>query len=124
MEDIDFPDPFCAFVRAAIPALRAAELLLLLRAHPDRWWAPEAALARLGTVDGLAAAECARFVELFQTHGLVVADPEGHVRYRPVSPPLAAQVDKLAQAYSQRPVTLIRLIYQTQQAARTGLRSP
>ena len=120
MEDIDFSDEFAAFVRAVIPALRAAELLLLLRAHPDRRWEPGAALARLGTADSLAAAECTRFLELFQTHGLVVCDPGGSVRYRPASAPLAAQVDKLAQAYAERPVTLIRLIYQKPQAQRSA----
>jgi hypothetical protein len=119
LEDIDFSDEFCAFVRATIPALRAAELLLLLRAHPDRWWGPGAALARLGTTDSLAAAECTRFLELFQTHGLVVSGPDG-VRYRPASTLLAAQADKLAQAYAERPVTLIRLIYQKPQARRSA----
>ena len=118
MDDTDFSDEFCAFVGAAIPALRAAELLLLLRAHPERWWEPGAALARLGTTDSLAAAECSRFLELFQTRGLVVAGADGNVRFRPASAPLAAQVDKLAQAYAERPVTLIRLIYRKPLAAR------
>ena len=120
LEEIDFTDEFCAFVRATIPALRAAELLLLLRAHPERWWVPGAALARLGTTDSVAAAECTRFLELFQTHGLVVCGPEGSMRYRPASAALAAQADKLAQAYAERPVTLIRLIYQKPQSRRSA----
>jgi hypothetical protein len=123
LDDFDFSDEFCAFVGAAIPALRAAELLLLLHAHPERWWKPGAALARLGTTDSLAAAECMRFLELFQARGLVLPGPGGSVRYRPASAPLAAQVDKLAQAYAERPVTLIRLIYQKPLAARRAGRA-
>lgn len=111
MEEIEFQEDFRAFVRAAIPALRAVELLLLLRGQPERWWEPAVAAAHLGAVDVPAATECVRLLQHLQRHELVAA-ADGRVRYRPATPALAALVDRLAQAYTHRPVTLIRLIYE------------
>jgi hypothetical protein len=111
MEDIDFSDEFCGFLQDTIPAVRAAELLLLLRTQPAKWWKPAAAVALLGAADGLAKAECGRFLELFLARGLLAARPDGRVQYRVDDAALAAHVDKLAEAYRERPVTLIRMIY-------------
>ena len=35
MEDADFSDDFCRFLQTTIPAVDAAELLLLLKRNPD-----------------------------------------------------------------------------------------
>jgi hypothetical protein len=53
----------------------------------------------------------ARYLELFQARGLLAIGPDRRVQYRPANPHIAGHVDKLAQAYSERPVTLIRMIY-------------
>ncbi len=66
MEDADFSDEFCSFVRTHVPTVDAAEAL----------------------------------VEAFAQPG-----------YRPPSEAHAAHVGTLAQAWEQRPVTLVRLIY-------------
>src|SRR3954469_5477300 len=96
-EDADFSDDFCRFLRTAIPAVDAAELVLLAHGDPARaWTAPEAA---------------ARYVTGLQASGLLEVDSEQRVRYRPASEALAAHVATLERVYRERPVTLIRVIY-------------
>jgi hypothetical protein len=110
MEDVDFSDEFCEFIQAVIPAVQAAELLLLLKARPAEWWAPAEAVARLHQ-SGLTEADAARYLETFHLRGLLAVGPDRRVQYRPANPFIGGQVEKLAQAYSERPVTLIRMIY-------------
>ena len=108
MEDIDFSDEFCAFVQASVPSVQAAELLVVLHNQPERWWDAPELVAQAG---GLAEAEALRLLELFKTRGLLAAGPDKRVQFRPANPYIGAQAAKLAQAYLERPVTLIRMIY-------------
>jgi hypothetical protein len=96
-EDADFSDQFCHFLQAAVPAVEAAELLLLARSDPARAWTPPEAAAR--------------YVSGLQAHGLIELDAEQHIRYRPATEALAAHVTTLEKVYRERPVTLIRVIY-------------
>jgi len=105
MEDADFSDEFCLFIQTAIPAVDAAELLLALSAQPDAWWEPAQLPGKLRSADA------GRYLELFQVRGLLRVGPDKRVRYHPASAGLAAHVRTLAQAYEQRPVTLVRMIY-------------
>jgi hypothetical protein len=111
MEDADFSDGFCRFIQSAIPAVDAAELLLLLAEQPDTWWTAADALARLRPGISISDADAARYVELFQAQGLIVVGADRRIQFHPASPDLRAQVDFLGQAYRERPVTLIRVIY-------------
>ena len=95
MEDVDFSDEFCRFLQANVPTVEAAELLLLLYRSPE---------------PVMSEPTSAKFLQMFQSTGLAAA--EGHaVRYRPATAQLDAHVRTLAQAYEERPVTLIRIIY-------------
>lgn len=105
MQDADFSDEFCLFIQTAIPAVDAAELLLALSAQPDAWWDTAQLPANLRSAD------VGRYLELFQLRGLLLVRPDKRVQYRPASAGLAAHVRTLAQAYQERPVTLIRMIY-------------
>jgi hypothetical protein len=96
MEDSAFSDEFCRFIQTAVPSVDAAEVLLQLFGEPERWWDPAALQA---PVDG------------FQARGLIAVGPDKRVQYRPANPELDAHVRTLAQAYKERPVTLIRMIY-------------
>jgi len=107
MEDLDFSEEFCAFIQKAVPGVDAAELLLQFRARSGAGLTVAEAIARLGP--GLEAGDAARYVALFESCGLLARDGDAY-RYQPASP-LAPQVEKLALAYNQRPVTLIRVIY-------------
>jgi hypothetical protein len=107
VKDFEFSDEFCRFIQTTIPAVAAAELLLILRARRDLALSVEEALEKLGP--GVAAGEAAKYLELFETRGLLAREA-GRYRYRGDSE-LAPLVDSLATAYEQRPVTLIRVIY-------------
>ncbi len=56
-------------------------------------------------------ADAARYLGLFRDHGLIEAGAGSTYRWNPMSPELAAHARTLAQAYEERPVTLIRVIY-------------
>jgi hypothetical protein len=107
MEDVEFSDEFCRFIQTTVPAVDAAELLLLLRGKPEAGFSAEEAVAKLGP--GITISEASRHLEQFQSKGLV-EKVENKFRYLPNSV-LAPKVDTLAQAYQTRPVTLIRVIY-------------
>jgi len=111
MQDTEFSDEFCAFVQKAIPAVDAAEILLVLYEQPDAWWHPGEVARKLQPAANVSDAEAARYLELFHTRGLLAIDPDKRYQYRPASEILAAYVRTLAQAYNERPVTLIRMIY-------------
>ena len=64
-------------------------------------------MAKLGP--GISAGDAEKYLRLFEAQGLI-GQFGGSYRYRPESG-LAPQVEKLALAYNQRPVTLIRVIY-------------
>ena len=82
MEDAQFSDAFCRFVQTHIPTVDAAEALIALFRSPE---------ARSEAVDEYGAA--------FRAAGLFD------------NAELKAHVATLAQAYDERPVTLVRLIY-------------
>ena len=110
MPDIEFSDEFCRFLQSAIPGVDAAELLLLLQRDPTREWSlPELAAALRPAP--LSEADIGRFLESFVARGLVAQGSEKRVQYHPGSDELGGYVRTLAQAYSERPVTLIRVIY-------------
>ena len=111
MEDAAFSDEFCRFLRAAVPTVDAAEVLLLLQGDPQRWWSAEEAVAALAPSVSLRPAEVAACFAVFQSSGLIAAGPDKRVQYRPGFGELDAHVRTLAQAYRERPVTLIRVIY-------------
>ena len=111
MEDAAFSEDFLRFLRAAVPTVDAAELLLLLHGEPQRWWAAPEAAAALVPAATLNEADVARYFGVFQTAGLIAVGPDKRVQYRPACAVLDDNVRTLAQAYRERPVTLIRVIY-------------
>jgi len=107
MEDLEFSDDFCRFLQSSVPAVEAAELLLLFHARRDAALTMEEATARLGP--GITLADARGFLEHFVARGLL-ASTDGRFQYRPDNES-ASHVDTLALAYARRPVTLIRVIY-------------
>lgn len=110
-EEADFSDEFCQFLQASIPAVEAAELLLLLKREPGRTWTPSEALAALGPGVVLSEADAARHFETLQGRGLVAAAADKRLQYLPGSEALAQYAETLDKVYRERPVTLIRVIY-------------
>ncbi|HET7199108.1 MAG TPA: hypothetical protein VFI86_10595 [Burkholderiales bacterium] len=110
MEDAQFSDDFCRFLQTTVPSVDAAELLLLLGRDAARGWSAAEIVAALRPAP-LTEADVARTLEAFVARGLVAQGADRRVQYHPASDELAGHVRTLAQAYSERPVTLIRVIY-------------
>jgi hypothetical protein len=108
MEDADFSDAFCRFIQTSIPTVEAAELLLAFYREAGEPLSAARAAQRLGPGSTLVQAEAARLVEAFQSRGLLAKDGDTF-RYRGGND--AQYVEVLAQAYQERPVTLVRIIY-------------
>lgn len=111
MEDAEFSDEFCRFLRTAVPTVDAAEVLLLLRREGERWWSAEEVVGALLPAVSLTAAEVTAYLTLFQANGLIAHGPDKPAQYRAALGAFDAHVRTLAQAYRERPVTLIRVIY-------------
>jgi hypothetical protein len=107
MDDVEFSPEFCSFIKANIPSVDAAELLLVFHSKPESSLAPGEAASKLGP--GIAEGEIARRIEAFVAAGILARDGNRY-RYR-VDSPATDDVERLAQAYRQRPVTLVRIIY-------------
>jgi len=111
MEDADFSDDFCRFLQTTIPAVDAAELLLLLRRTPQTAWSIAELTAKLRPSVPIPDADAVKYLDSFQARGLVAPRDEKRVQYLPASEELEMYVQMLALAYKERPVTLIRMIY-------------
>ena len=111
MEDSAFSDEFCRFIQTALPSVDAAELLLALFENSSTWFTAAELAARLRPASTISDADASRYVEHFQARGLIAVGPDKRVQFRPADASVAAQVRTLAQAYKERPVTLIRVIY-------------
>jgi hypothetical protein len=111
MEDSAFSREFCGFIHATIPSVSVAELLLLIFKQPERWWTLPELRSELPPDVNLTETATITYLEALRSRGLVEFDEERRVRYHAASDALDAQVRTLAQAYNERPVTLIRMIY-------------
>lgn len=107
MQDVEFSDTFCRFLQECIPAVDAGELLLVFHRRPDASFTVQEAVSKLGP--GIAHDDAEKYARVFAARGILAADG-GRLRYRPDCAD-AASVETLAQAYLQRPVTLVRVIY-------------
>ena len=110
MEDAQFSDEFCRFLQTSIPSVDSAELLLLLARDPSRWWSAADIASALKPAP-LTEADVTRTLETLLARGLVAQGADRRVQYHPANDELDGYVKTLGQAYSERPVTLIRVIY-------------
>lgn len=111
MEDSAFSDEFCRFLQITVPSVSAAELLLVLQRQPDRSWEVAEVLRELPPGTGISEGDARKYVDLFVARGAAAADFGGRFQYRPADAEIDSFVRTLAQAYNERPVTLIRMIY-------------
>ncbi len=111
MEDDDFSDDFCRFIQEHLPSVDAAELLLVLSSQQGRYWSVPELVGKLRPASAITDAEATRCLDHLRARGLVVVDPDSGVHYSPHTETFANHVKTLEQAYRERPVTLIRMIY-------------
>jgi len=95
-----------SFIREHIRSVWALELLLKLKADPERCWTADALVEAMRASHALVDDNLAALMSA----GLVVPDDAGCFQYRPVAPALATLCDELEQAYRVRSVTVIRWI--------------
>ena len=110
MTDPDFPDELRAFIRDHVPDVDAAELLLMLAREPGRRYDVAELIAALQP-SAINDAAARRHLALFQERGLVVSTRASTFEYAPDTPQLDALVHALGKVYRERPVTMVRMIY-------------
>jgi len=110
MEDAQFSDDFCRFLQTTVPSVDAAEQLLLLARDASRWWSAADIVSALKPAP-LTEADVTRTLESLLARGIVAQGADKRVQYHPANDELDGYVRTLGQAYSERPVTLIRVIY-------------
>ena len=104
-----FPDDVRRFILAHINSVEQLEVLLLLRGAPDREWTAAAVGQALYTSPAAAAK---RLTDL-AAGGLAAVLPgdASTYRYLPADDARRLMVDRLAEAYTQRRVAVVSLIY-------------
>lgn len=105
----ELTDPIRRFIAENIASVAQLEVLLLLRANPERTWTAEDVARSLYTGEPLIAAQLADWA----TRGLLISPdgkPESY-RYAPATPELGELVSGLAEAYRVRRVSVITTIY-------------
>ena len=94
------------FIREHLRSVWALELLLLMRRRADHAWTPQELVDELRASQTLVADN----LVVFERAGLVRAGDDGRYTFAPASPVLAALCDQLADAYAERPVSVINAI--------------
>jgi len=95
-----------SFIREHIRSVWALELLLKLKADPERCWSADELVEALRASHVLVDDN----LVVLMNAGLVAPDDAGCFRYRPAAPVLAKLCDALEETYRVRPVTVIRWI--------------
>lgn len=97
------------FIASHITSVAQLELLLLLRAHPEKYWSCEDAAKQLYVSAEVTASLLARMA--FQQLLRAAENQSPRFKYAPASAQLEQVVNRLADLYEQRRVTVISLIY-------------
>ena len=95
-----------SFIREHIRSVWALELLLKLKADPERCWTADELVESMRASHALVDSN----LDALMSAGLVVPDDAGCFRYRPAAPVLSRLCDELEETYRVRPVTVIRWI--------------
>jgi hypothetical protein len=109
MASSELPESLLRFIASNIPTYQSAEVLLFLAARRERRWKPDEIVAAIQPFV-ITAPAVRDYLALFQNRGLV-EESDGTYRYHPSSPGLETEMEILARAYRERPVTLIHTIY-------------
>jgi hypothetical protein len=110
MKDPDFSEELRSFIQETIPTLDAAELLLVLAAVPEREHTVDSIIEAMHPTVVTDSA-IRRYLQQFQSQGLVRVRENDAVQYAPATPELDGAVRTLTRVFNERPVTLVRIIY-------------
>ena len=105
----NLPTTLLDFIHECVPTYQAAEVLLFFAAHPDcDFSAEDIVVAMRPVVITVHAIE--EYTSLFADKGLIWL-AHGRYRYGPSTARLERGINELANAYNEKPVTLIHAIY-------------
>lgn len=107
--DDAFPADVRAFIAEHISSIAELEMLLLLRSDPARQWDVVEISKALYATPEMSAGQLASL----QDRGLLIAsgEPEYRYQYRPGTPELEDMVNRLAELYKERRVSVITALY-------------
>lgn len=108
MPDQELSPELRRFIGQHLDSVESIEILLLLRRSPDTYWAAEATAGQLSIRLPNAAA---KLDALSRSGLLAMGGQTGAYRYAPRTEELRSAVDLLADAYANRPVSIINTIY-------------
>ena len=97
---------FADMVGSCFASVWSLELLLLLHAQPNRFWATSEIVAELRSSELVVT----QSLQDLTNAGLVIGEGDGRVRYASASADLTAFVEKLAYEYRTRPGQVRRMI--------------
>jgi hypothetical protein len=104
------PQSLIQFIHECVPTYQAAELLLFFASHPEGDFSPEdIVVAMRPSVITVPAVK--EYASLFVNKGLI-CHTHGRYRYGPSTEDIERGIGELAHAYNEKPVTLIRAVYQ------------
>jgi len=95
-----------SFIQQTLKSVWALELLLLLRNNPGKTWTGESLVRELRGSDNIVKTALA---ELKSAH-LVKEPGPNHYLFAPATAELNAMVDMVSQAYTDRPIAVIKAI--------------
>jgi hypothetical protein len=111
MDEAAFTAAFCDFVRACVPSFEAAAVLVCVTREPQRSWSAAGIVEELHASVSVTVTEAERSLELFGARGLVTRGADGSAKFGPSGYLQEVHARTLVQAYEERPVTLVQLIY-------------
>jgi hypothetical protein len=98
-------------ILGSVPTLDALELLIGLVRRTPAIMTPDMLHRELGA-RAIGREAIVRYLQSLQTQGIVAEGPPGLFGYRPANAELDRAVQGLLRAYNERPVTLIRTVYE------------
>lgn len=109
MIEPDVTEGVRSFIRECVPNVDAIELLLAMAEHPERAFGIRDLFTK---VHGTDAPETMlrKYLASFERFGVISQQNDGY-RFAPANSEMESVVRTLARLYTERPVTLVRLIY-------------
>jgi hypothetical protein len=109
MTDPDATEGVRSFIRECVPNVDAIELLLAMAEHPERTFGMRDLFTKIRGTDA-PEAMLRKYLASFERFG-VIRQQDGEYRFVPAHSDMEGIVKTLSKLYTERPVTLVRLIY-------------
>ncbi|MGQ0702702.1 MAG: hypothetical protein ACT4PM_06180 [Gemmatimonadales bacterium] len=111
MRENELPDEVRGLIQASVPTPDALEVLVGIARSAPATLTPEQ-LAEALRPAAITVPMARGFLRFFRSQGIVVESPGEAFRFEPANPELERAVRGLIKAYDERPVTLIRTVYE------------